>query len=135
MMKFPKPEAVETVSRTVTLADGQTFDLLLKPPTLAERMNSDGLQALAYANTPDGWANLHLYRFNAVIIGWANVTEDADPPEVLPEGEPVKVEPKPVAFSQEKLRALIAACPETISQVQRIAAEPFVGFRKGSAPR
>ena len=134
-MRFPKPETADTVSRTVTLSDGQTFDLLVKQPTLSERMNSDGLQALAYADTPNGWANLHLYRFNAVIIGWVNVTEDAEPPAVAPEGEPVLVEPKPVAFSQEKLRTLMAACPETITQVQRIAAEPFVGFRKGSGQK
>jgi hypothetical protein len=99
------------VPKTVTLADGQTFDLLTVRPSYTQRFNDEGrlLHARASADG-DQWSSLRLGRIRDAIVGWSGVTNDKG---------------QEVPFTAARLLQVLDACPETVDQVVAIANEAF----------
>lgn len=111
-MIFPPGSAAHTpVEHTVTMADGQTFELLVVKPNYQQRFNDEGRELHAHAGTAnDAWSNYRLGRIRDAVVDWKDVTNEKG---------------QPVPYTFNRLMSLFEAAPEVIRQVVAIANEAF----------
>lgn len=100
--------------KTITLADGQTFGVLVAHPTHAQRFNDEGRELMAYSNAgPDAWSNYRLGRIRDAVVDWEDVTNDKG---------------QPIPFTTQRLFGLMDSAPEIVQQLVTIANEVFAPF-------
>lgn len=113
-MIFPRSAADVPQEKTVALADGQTFTVLVSRPNYSQRFNDEGRELHAHAGTAnDAWSNYRLGRIRDAVVDWKDVTND--------KGQPIQ-------FSTSRLLVLMDAAPEVVSQLTAIANEAFRPF-------
>lgn len=110
-MILPAASPTKPETKSVTLADGQTFTVSVVRPNFAQRFNDEGRELMAFGNHGrDAWLNYRLGRINDSIVDWNDVTNEAG---------------QPVPFTTQRLMALMDAAPEVASQLVEIANEAF----------
>lgn len=111
-MILPKAKSSAAQPKTIVLADGQTFTVLVSRPNFQQRFNDEGRELKAYAGTggPDAWAEYRLGRIRDTVVDWEDMTNE--------KGQAV-----PYTFA--RLLALFEACPEIVPQFKAIANEAF----------
>jgi hypothetical protein len=110
-MIIPKSKSTAPEPKTITLADGQTFTVLVAKPTFQQRFADEGREVLAYGGrTEDAWPEYRLGRIRDAIVDWQDVTNDKD---------------QAIPFTAARLFTLMEAAPEIVTQVTAIANEAF----------
>ena len=110
-MIFPRSTAETPQPKTVTLADGQTFTVLVVKPNYQQRFNDEGRELHAHAGTAtDAWSNYRLGRIRDAIVDWRDVTNEKD---------------QPIPFLTGRLLGLMDIAPEVVAQLTDIANEAF----------
>jgi hypothetical protein len=113
-MILPSVPQVKPVPKPITLADGQTFQVMVVTPTYGQRFNDEGREMRAYAGTAeDAWLNYRVGRIRDSIVDWQDVTNEKE---------------QPIPFSTARLLGLMEAAPETVPQLMAIANEAFRPF-------
>ncbi|MBS0206640.1 MAG: hypothetical protein JSS49_27500 [Planctomycetes bacterium] len=112
-MRFPQVSTSQPKPQTITMADGQTFTVLvIDKPSFHQRFTDEGRELNAYSRNsdPDAWANFRLGRIRDAIVDWRDVTNDKD---------------QSIPFTFQRLTALMDAAPEVVPQLVSIANEVF----------
>lgn len=109
-MILPSAAAQEPKPETITLADGQTFKVLVTRPNYAQRFEDEGRQLRAYAGQPDAWAEYKLGRIRSCVVDWTDMTNEKE---------------QPIPYTYQRLLGLMDVAPEVASQLDGIAAECF----------
>lgn len=113
-MILPSVSQAKPEPNPITLADGQTFTVLVVTPTYAQRFNDEGREMRAYGGTAeDAWLNYRVGRIRDSIVDWQDVTTEKN---------------QPIPFSTTRLLGLMEAAPETVPQLMAIANEAFRPF-------
>jgi hypothetical protein len=112
-MLFPQSApALERDVRSITLADGQTFKIVVTKPSYIQRFNDDGrhLFVVARSGTGDTWSEYQLGRVRDVVLDW----EDMHGPNGAK-----------IPFTVDRLLSLFGQFPEVVDQVMAIVNEAF----------
>jgi len=112
-MLFPQSKApAERDVRTITLADGQSFKIVVAKPTYVQRFNDEGrhLFVVARNGTGDTWSEYQLGRVRDVVLDWEEMYSEAD---------------RKIPFSVERLLALFAHDQQIADQVMAIVGEMY----------
>lgn len=92
----------------ITAADGVTFGILVRSPTLSDALGDFGAVA---AGKDDPFGAQAVHRIRSSVIDWRDVTDD--PTE---EG----ATPKPIPYSWEVFASVLQKFPQAMRQVMRI---------------
>lgn len=112
-MLFPQSAApAERDLRTITLADGQTFRIVVTRPTYIQRFNDEGrhLFVVARNGTGDTWSEYQLGRLRDVVQDWEDMLGETG---------------NKIPFSVDRMLALFAHSQEVADQVMAIVNELF----------
>lgn len=109
-MIIPMATTATPTPHTITMADGQTFTVLVGKPTFNQRFEDEGREALAFAGVDNAWAAYRLGRIRAAIVDWQDVTNEKG---------------QTIPFTTQRLLGLLDAAPEVVPQVVAIANEVF----------
>ncbi len=97
--------------RDLDLGGGETIRLLLRAPTVEQRLRDQGFAVAGfYGDRPETEAAAYQFRLDSVIAGWAGVEDDAG---------------QPIPFSPDNLRRLIDQFPAALEQLLQITTEAF----------
>lgn len=117
MLTLPtaKPTAEEP-SALIECAAGK-FQLLLRRPSYAERMEDEGLALLHFQEAESGraFARQQQRRLEMVVVGWHGVVDESG---------------KSVPYTPAALTGLLTLCPDAINPTMKAVAELFQNDRK-----
>lgn len=118
-MILPQPKPKSTEPHVVTMADGQTFRVIVTEATYQMRFNDEGRELAAFGGGggPDAWMNYRLGRIRDAVIDWLDVTNDKQ---------------QPVPFTTDRLLALMDVAPEIIPQLVEISNKVFAPLELAS---
>ena len=112
-MLFPQSKAAaERDVRTITLADGQTFRIVVSRPTYVQRFNDEGrhLFVVARNGTGDTWSEYQLGRLRDVVQDWEDMLGETG---------------NKIPFTADRMLALFAHSQEVADQVMSIVNELY----------
>lgn len=112
-MLFPQSKAAaERDVRTITLADGQTFRIVVARPTYIQRFNDEGrhLFVIGRNGTGDTWSEYQLGRLRDVVQDWEEMYGETG---------------NKIPFTADRMLALFAHSQEVADQVMSIVNELY----------
>lgn len=109
-MILPKASPTAPEPKTITLADGQTFTVMVAKPSFVQRFADEGREVRAYQGAEGGWPEYRLGRIRDSIVDWQDITNDKG---------------QAIPFTAARLFGLMEAAPETVAQITAIANEAF----------
>lgn len=112
-MLFPSSKtAAERDVRTITLADGQTFKIVVVKPNYVQRFNDEGrhLFVMARSGTGDTWSEYQLGRLRDVVIDWEDMVTETG---------------HKIPFTVDRMLALFAHDQSIADQVMAIVNEMY----------